>query len=105
MIRRPPRSTLFPYTTLFRARPGMPNFIAQPETQRRHAANAAPAYWSVEGSLFELSALRQVGFFTWHSQSFSERWKRRAGMAAMVVLRPLACVIGRTFATRLLHSL
>src|SRR5579871_200243 len=83
----------------------MPNFIAQPETQRRHAANAAPAYWSVEGSLFELSALRQVGFFTWHSQSFSERWKRRAGMAAMVVLRPLACVIGRTFATRLLHSL
>src|SRR2546427_6041114 len=24
MIRRPPRSTLFPYTTLFRARPGRP---------------------------------------------------------------------------------
>src|SRR3712207_8089158 len=23
MIRRPPRSTLFPYTTLFRSRPGM----------------------------------------------------------------------------------
>src|SRR2546429_5977287 len=24
MIRRPPRSTLFPYTTLFRSRPGRP---------------------------------------------------------------------------------
>src|SRR2546427_6986969 len=24
MIRRPPRSTLFPYTTLFRSRPGSP---------------------------------------------------------------------------------
>src|SRR5688572_32034605 len=24
MIRRPPRSTLFPYTTLFRSRPGLP---------------------------------------------------------------------------------
>src|SRR5216683_7594357 len=28
MIRRPPRSTLFPYTTLFRSRPGSPTFRA-----------------------------------------------------------------------------
>src|SRR2546430_4962539 len=34
MIRRPPRSTLFPYTTLFRSR-------RSPQRQRR-AANAAP---------------------------------------------------------------
>src|SRR3712207_8112029 len=31
MIRRPPRSTLFPYTTLFRshARPGLPHVVGQ----------------------------------------------------------------------------
>src|SRR5438874_7171222 len=27
MIRRPPRSTLFPYTTLFRSRPRRPTFL------------------------------------------------------------------------------
>src|SRR5690348_18508086 len=29
MIRRPPRSTLFPYTTLFRSRKPSPNFAAR----------------------------------------------------------------------------
>src|SRR2546426_3038725 len=32
MIRRPPRSTLFPYTTLFRSRAGVP---ARPHADRR----------------------------------------------------------------------
>src|SRR2546430_12074527 len=34
MIRRPPRSTLFPYTTLFRSRPR--GFIACRSSRRRH---------------------------------------------------------------------
>src|SRR5256885_5514012 len=29
MIRRPPRSTLFPYTTLFRSRAGIPSWLRQ----------------------------------------------------------------------------
>jgi len=62
-------------------------------------------YWRVEGSLLELSALRQVGFFTWNSQSFAERWRRRTGMALMTLLRPFAYMAGRTFATRLLYTL
>src|SRR5215469_18078262 len=36
MIRRPPRSTLFPYTTLFRSRPGRP-------IQRRYRQHVPPA--------------------------------------------------------------
>ncbi|HEY6128485.1 MAG TPA: SDR family oxidoreductase [Candidatus Acidoferrum sp.] len=64
-----------------------------------------PAYWRVEGSLLELSALRQVGFFTWNAQSFAERWRRRAGMALMTLLRPAAYLAGRTRATRLLYML
>src|SRR2546427_2034570 len=31
MIRRPPRSTLFPYTTLFRSFRGLANFVQQPQ--------------------------------------------------------------------------
>src|SRR2546428_5666111 len=34
MIRRPPRSTLFPYTTLFRSVPGRPQAV---EVERRRA--------------------------------------------------------------------
>jgi alcohol-forming fatty acyl-CoA reductase len=83
----------------------MPNLVSQLEKNQPPSGAAAPVYWRVEGSLLELSALRQVGFFTWHGQSFSERWKRRAGMAAMVLMRPAAYIAGRTFATRLLYAL
>ena len=83
----------------------MPNVVSQAEGNQPNVSVAAPIYWRVEGSLLELSALRQVGFFTWHGQSFSERWKRRAGMAALVLLRPFAYIAGRTFATRLLYAL
>src|SRR5436305_11176777 len=62
-------------------------------------------YWRVEGSLFEVGAMRQVGFFTWNSQSFSARWIRRFGMALVALSRPFAYAASRTFATRLLHSL
>jgi alcohol-forming fatty acyl-CoA reductase len=68
-------------------------------------AAGAPVYWRVEGSLLELSALRQVGFFTWNAQSFAERSRRRLGMGLMTVLRPVAYLAGRTLATRLLYTL
>src|SRR6202521_6241095 len=71
-------------------------------------AQGAPrsvTYWRVEGSLLEVGAMRLVGFFTWNAQSFSERWARRLGMAAMALSRPLAYAASRTFATRLLHAL
>src|SRR6266481_1122480 len=63
------------------------------------------SYWRVEGSLLELGALRPVGFFTCNSQSFAERWARRAGMAGMALTRPFAYFASRTFATRFLHTL
>src|SRR5579859_8075368 len=83
----------------------MSNLITKSERSESPAGAGAPVYWRVEGSLLELSALRQVGFFTWHGQSFSERWKRRASMAAMTLLRPIAYLAGRTIATRLLYAL
>src|SRR3712207_7175608 len=41
MIRRPPRSTLFPYTTLFRSRPGADD---PPSGPRRRPGEAAAAH-------------------------------------------------------------
>ncbi|HMD43184.1 MAG TPA: SDR family oxidoreductase [Candidatus Acidoferrum sp.] len=61
-------------------------------------------YWRVEGSLFEMSALRSVAFFNWNSQSFLERWLRRSAMIAMTLLRPPSYLASRTFATRFMHS-
>lgn len=52
----------------------------------------------------ELSALRPVGFFNWNSQSFSDRWERRAAMLFMTLLRPFSYGASRTFATRFLHT-
>src|SRR5713226_7541518 len=68
-------------------------------------ASRSVTYWRVEGSLLEVGAMRAVGFFTWNSQSFSERWARRLGMTAMALTRPFAYAASRTFATRLLHTL
>jgi thioester reductase-like protein len=73
----------------------------------RHEATRNPrdvTYWRIEGSLLELSALRPVGFFNWNSQSFSDRWARRAGMVLMTLLRPFSYGASRTFATRFLHT-
>ncbi|HXY26469.1 MAG TPA: SDR family oxidoreductase [Candidatus Acidoferrum sp.] len=78
------------------------------KSNRTVPAGAKPGeakYWRVEGSLLELGAMRPVGFFTWNSQSFAERWARRAGMAGMALTRPFAYAASRTFATRLLHTL
>src|SRR5882757_6939725 len=69
------------------------------------AERGEPVYWRVEGSLMQVGAMRPVGFFTWNSQSFSERWARRAGMAVMALSRPFAYAASRTFATRFLHTL
>jgi long-chain acyl-CoA synthetase len=69
------------------------------------AERGEPVYWRVEGSLMQVGAMRPVGFFTWNSQSFSERWARRLGMAGMALSRPFAYAASRTFATRFLHTL
>src|SRR3712207_7288040 len=50
MIRRPPRSTLFPYTTLFRSRAGIPRGDApQVSLPRPPAGEAAPEHHDPHG--------------------------------------------------------
>jgi thioester reductase-like protein len=83
----------------------MTETITKLDNAAGHRAPGSVTYWRVEGSLLEVGAMRLVGFFTWNAQSFSERWARRLGMAAMAVTRPFAYAASRTFATRLLHTL
>ena len=83
----------------------MTETIAKLKEAPGQSAPRSVTYWRVEGSLLEVGAMRLVGFFTWNAQSFSERWARRLGMAAMALSRPFAYGASRTFATRLLHSL
>src|SRR5256885_9082194 len=49
MIRRPPRSTLFPYTTLFRSLQRQPDPRPVPRTARRPQGRAAPYLLFGEG--------------------------------------------------------
>ncbi len=83
----------------------MTKTIAKLKEVPAQGAPQSVTYWRVEGSLLEVGAMRLVGFFTWNAQSFSERWARRLGMAAMALSRPFAYAASRTFATRLLHTL
>src|ERR1700676_5185419 len=76
----------------------------QGDPARPKSQEPAITYWRVEGSLLEISTLRTVGFFNWNSQSFLERWLRRAGMLVVLALRPFSYLLNRTFGTRLLHS-
>src|SRR3712207_7681221 len=50
MIRRPPRSTLFPYTTLFRS-PGRPVLEQQPVVDDLTVVDDGPEHGAVRGAL------------------------------------------------------
>src|SRR3712207_8983938 len=50
MIRRPPRSTLFPYTTLFRS----PSVLAL--ARHQYYGNPRNAFWRITGELFGFRA-------------------------------------------------
>src|SRR5256885_11094522 len=58
MIRRPPRSTLFPYTTLFRSARGRDDDAALPLSDRRHEIHDAAG--EVFGRGLEPEALLRV---------------------------------------------
>src|SRR2546428_7110491 len=57
MIRRPPRSTLFPYTTLFRSVMSRPGAASCSATMRRRAsANGSSAASASQGAAVSLAA-------------------------------------------------
>src|SRR2546430_13314203 len=55
MIRRPPRSTLFPYTTLFRSIPGLPFFTGLEAFDPRLRTPAQRAFLTLAANLLPRS--------------------------------------------------
>src|SRR5205809_6246295 len=47
MIRRPPRSTLFPYTTLFRSRQSSGDWQSLCATRTRNTSSPSPPCWNL----------------------------------------------------------
>src|SRR3712207_9180506 len=66
MIRRPPRSTLFPYTTLFRSATGSSPLLTYRELVDRHRQGAGPSYAAVRAFLLD----EYVGLPAGHPQSY-----------------------------------
>src|SRR5712675_446315 len=54
MIRRPPRSTLFPYTTLFRSLPPTPTEQAAQEKKEEQEKGGIPGWFWVSGGLLAM---------------------------------------------------
>src|SRR2546422_11216701 len=75
MIRRPPRSTLFPYTTLFRSRGG-----SQGIERRRHGGHDRPGA-SVGQAYQKPCARRRLGF----PEGEREQVRRRPAPASQVL--------------------
>src|SRR2546429_6150299 len=65
MIRRPPRSTLFPYTTLFRSKTHWHGPGTQPDKEGRRTEAAARRFVAVSVR----QRLELLGSWAWHERS------------------------------------
>src|SRR2546427_6595622 len=94
MIRRPPRSTLFPYTTLFRSHASAPTILV----------------WVVGGAVSLLGALcvaelgaampRAGGLYVYLSEAYGPVWGYLYGWTSGVVINPASiAAIAVGFAT------
>src|SRR3712207_7832771 len=62
MIRRPPRSTLFPYTTLFRSQPSSPTFCFLSETSSKLGRGFIPVLVLGFASLLVFLQRWEIGY-------------------------------------------
>src|SRR2546425_250083 len=60
MIRRPPRSTLFPYTTLFRSNKILKDFVVKSKTLAGFNAPYLPG-WDCHGLPIEINVDKELG--------------------------------------------
>src|SRR5256885_2923474 len=93
MIRRPPRSTLFPYTTLFRSQcrnEGMRAFICANRSRHRTAANHALnrfAHKQVEFRSFPVSGrLRNIHRFASRSEEHTSELQSPCNLVCRLLL-------------------
>src|SRR5258705_4582463 len=91
MIRRPPRSTLFPYTTLFRS---LPPALANPLGELDHLINRLLAVQPHDVVVKDLATLR-FGFIWQRSvaRSFTDRKSTRLNSSHLGISYALFCLV------------
>src|SRR2546427_9590623 len=99
MIRRPPRSTLFPYTTLFRSKKmceiGVGFSFAALSVLRLRRAEAASAVWIPHGHSEPFESQRDAG-----GEAVREREPRRAGEGRCLELNSCVLIDYRLWAAK-----
>src|SRR5688572_32037262 len=93
MIRRPPRSTLFPYTTLFRSTPGSPEFrITHFERyavriEAYEAQRGLPSVKSLDTyDLLRLQTPPARGELTWRSEEHTSELQSQSNLVCRLLL-------------------
>src|SRR3712207_6974632 len=77
MIRRPPRSTLFPYTTLFRSFMTRKEFIDY--YAEKSGRDLSEMHWYMVFGYFKLAVILQQIYARWHKgQTKDERFANRS---------------------------
>src|SRR6266511_4492815 len=89
MIRRPPRSTLFPYTTLFRSRGRRPTCRSFPSTSTsfprprdRKSTRLNSSHVKISYAVFCLKKKKLQVFVAWAAEEEQDRIRHRAVGAA-----------------------
>src|SRR3712207_7057524 len=95
MIRRPPRSTLFPYTTLFRSLAAMPDLVAAPDIAfvsqrtRRSVREVGATHFALE-AMFRLGTLigaaREVVVKDYRSEEHTSELQSRQYLVCRLLL-------------------
>src|SRR3712207_8312364 len=84
MIRRPPRSTLFPYTTLFRS----VRLVVTGRTGRLHALELPPGFTliPIEGFVQDETAAHAQGFWSERSEEHTSELQSRQYLVCRLLL-------------------
>src|SRR5690606_40371959 len=83
MIRRPPRSTLFPYTTLFRSRL---NCIGSKPTTRTTTLSCHEANSPIRASLQPCCCCRSIQSRSWRSEEHTSELQSRENLVCRLLL-------------------
>src|SRR3712207_7947839 len=86
MIRRPPRSTLFPYTTLFRSRLGASPVASASPAAREAVIGGAPLPWRAQRSDNALTLLGHLAGVRARSEEHTSELQSRQYLVCRLLL-------------------
>src|SRR3712207_7082390 len=102
MIRRPPRSTLFPYTTLFRSLPAGQALLALLELD--HAGPGLDLYFSSKFRRIGLDALAEAQGFVPRSEEHTSELQSRQYLVCRLLLEKKKTCMRRLSSLRHPHT-